>query len=131
MKVRIKGNSLRFRLNKPDVNDLEKNGIILEAIEFGINKDDIFSFILKKNSKNFFDASFKNNSITILIPGRIMDEWINTGLIGISEMISVKNKKSVYVLIEKDFACLNTNEEENEGTYSNPLAVCEQKEIVE
>jgi hypothetical protein len=43
--------------------------------------------------------------------------------VGIEEKIS-KSEFALDVLIEKDFACLDRNDADNEGTYPNPLANC-------
>jgi hypothetical protein len=46
----------------------------------------------------------------------------HTDQVGIAEDISLGNLGSLALLIEKDFACLDRSEEDNEDTFPNPNA---------
>jgi hypothetical protein len=48
--------------------------------------------------------------------------WCSTDLVGISESVSLGSLGSLDLLIEKDFACLDLSDEENQDTFANPNA---------
>jgi hypothetical protein len=60
--------------------------------------------------------------VTILIPVIQANEWGFTDQIGITETISLGDLGTLALLIEKDFACLDGSEEENQDTFPNPNA---------
>jgi hypothetical protein len=124
MKIRIKGNHLRFRLRQYDLTTLCNSGSIVERIEFGETADEQISFSLEISNDENMTIVYKNNRVQIFIPRDLLDEWTNTEKVGIAGDIATGMNRTVSVLIEKDFACLDANEEDNTGTYPNPLANC-------
>lgn len=128
MKIRIAGNSIRLRLKKPEVMTFGREGSITERIEFGSASEDQIGFILTKSDSETIEAVFSKNIITIGIPSVLADRWVNTGLVGIEDKVMLKDERMVSVLIEKDFACLDGTQEENEGTFDNPLLNCQTPE---
>jgi hypothetical protein len=119
MKIRIKGNSVRIRLTKPEVDLFGENGYIEEQTEFG---NTMLSYALKRTDGNLFAASFENNIITMLLPKSMSEEWINTNRVGFEGAMQLGNGKSLYLLLEKDFKCLDESIENQSDNYDNPLA---------
>jgi hypothetical protein len=62
------------------------------------------------------------NKVKILIPAEQANVWGATDQVGIAEDISLGNLWSLALLIEKDFACLDRSDEDNEDTFPNPNA---------
>jgi hypothetical protein len=122
MKIRISGNSLRFRLRKHDMALLCNSGSITEKIEFGETADQQIGFSLSSCNHSKMSMVFKDNMVQIAIPKNQLDAWSNTEQVGIVEELTTPMGKSVSILIEKDFACLDADEVENMDTYPNPLA---------
>jgi hypothetical protein len=58
----------------------------------------------------------------MLMPADQAIAWGVTDQVGIAENISLGNFGSLGLLIEKDFACLDRSEEDNEDTFPNPNA---------
>jgi len=114
MKIRIKGDSLRCRLTKPEVERFAAEGYIEEAINFGRAK---LIYALQKSSGTDLKAQFENNNITLYIPGQLADEWVNTEKVGFENI-----DNGLYLLIEKDFKCLDNVAEDQSDNYPNPLA---------
>lgn len=113
MKLRIKGNSLRYRLTKSEVERFCDTGYFQEITHFG-NKHLIYA--LEKNFSDKLSASFKDNKITLFMPAMMADEWANTTRVGF------ENKEGeIYLLVEKDFVCLDTVNEDQSDNYPNPL----------
>lgn len=108
MKLRIRENSIRFRLTKGEVAEFGEKGLIENSTEFG---ESVFIYALKSSdSAQNLQASFENGRIEIVVPKAIMENWTNTEEISISGAI-----ESLKVLIEKDFACLTVREGEDES----------------
>jgi hypothetical protein len=116
MKIRIKGNTLRYRLTKSDVDKFSKEGYIEETINFGQQS---LVYALKSASIDHLAADFQNNKITLFIPVSMAEEWITTDRVGFDS-----NESSLYLLIEKDFQCLDNVAEDQSDNYPNPLATC-------
>ena len=120
MKVRISNNSLRFRLKQPEVEVLSRQRYLAEIVEFGTQQNEQLHFILRVSDDNNFSVDYEANKITISLAIQPAEQWFTTGLVGIDERIDTSKGKSISILVEKDFACLDGREEENEGTYPNP-----------
>lgn len=120
MKLRIKGNSIRFRLTKSEVDYFGKEGYLEEKTEFGNN-----TFIYAMQNKLYgeeLSAEFSDNKITLSIPVHISTEWANTNRIGIEGEMEIASGKKLYLLLEKDFKCLDNTVEDQSDNYSNPLS---------
>lgn len=117
MKLRIKGNSIRFRLTKQEVSVIALSGVISESINFGENQ---FSYALEKEENSNIKASFIDGTMLISIPVQIIDDWANSEKEGISTELSIDGK-NLSILIEKDFACLKVRKNEDESDmFENP-----------
>jgi hypothetical protein len=124
MKVRILGNSIRFRLKKSEVSKLSEKEEVREVICFGISAANHLSFILKCSQNDNFQLSFDGNSIVVQIPDSVGAEWTSTELVGFEEHIETDEGAVVDVLVEKDFKCLDRSDIEDEDAYPNPNLHC-------
>jgi hypothetical protein len=114
MKIRIKGNSLRYRLTRTEVEQFSTKGHIEETIDFG-NSQLIYALKLSKGGE--LSANFKDNTITMHMPENIAKEWTGTDRVGFES-----NDGKIYLLVEKDFKCLDNVAEDQSDNYPNPLA---------
>ena len=113
MKLRIKSNSVRYRLTKTDVTNLLKEGYLKEKVSFG---DDELIYVLQSTVDQELSADFKNNIITTYMPADMINELANT------DRVSFENNDKLHLLIEKDFTCLENVDEDQSDNYPNPLA---------
>lgn len=118
MKIRIKGNSVRLRLSRTEVDTFGQNGYIEEKTDFGGSE---LTYALSSNQTEHMMADFKNHVITIYIPEAWKDEWVNTERIGYKAEMSLGDGKNLYLLLEKDFKCLDESIEDQSDNYDNPL----------
>ena len=119
MKIRIKGNSIRIRLTKSEVDIFGAKGFIEEYTEFGTTQ---LSYALKQNNQPSMSAVFENNKVTVLMPTVWAEEWLATERVGYENNIPLSNGKELYVLVEKDFVCLDNTTEDQSDNYPNPMA---------
>lgn len=123
MKIRIKGNSIRYRLTKTDIKNFGTSGFIEEKTEF-LNGPSFFYRLEKKEDITNIEASFSNNRMTIFVSGKIAEEWIITDIIAFDNKMNIGNGKELFLLIEKDFACLDYTLEDQSDNYPNPNKAC-------
>jgi hypothetical protein len=123
MKVRIKGDSLRLRLSRSEVSMLLAGDGLEETIHFGPEASAKFTFGLQQDSlESQLKIKYAENKVTIRIPANQAHLWGATDQVGIAEDINLGPGKSLALLIEKDFACFDRSELENEDTFPNPNA---------
>lgn len=114
MKIRIKGNSLRYRLTRSDVAQLSAVGFLEDKVDFG---NQSLLYALKLTDEGSLSATFVNNTITLNMPKNMVDEWKNTDKVGFEHTAGDLN-----LLVEKDFTCLENVDEDQSDNYPNPLA---------
>jgi hypothetical protein len=120
MKVRISGNKIRFRLRKQEVSAFEETGTLLEVLEFGTSTQDRLVFIVQSSETPDPKIEFNLGTTTVLLPKMVAEELSQTDRVGFDFDIDTGKGKSVYILIEKDFSCLDGSDADNEDTYANP-----------
>ena len=123
MKIRIKGNSIRFRLTKTEVDNFGKHGFLEEKTEF-LNGPALYYCLEKKKDITNLGASFSGNRICIFVPENISAEWINTDVVGFNHKMDIGEGKELFLLIEKDFVCLDHTFEDQSDNFPNPNKAC-------
>lgn len=119
MKIRIKGNSLRYRLTKSEVDRFVLTGYIEETVNFGKS---ILRYSLRKSGQAQLSASFKNNEITVYFPSSFVNGWMVAAQTGFEYHMAVDgSEKPLHILVEKDFTCLDKTTEDQSDNYPNPL----------
>ncbi|HVW12170.1 MAG TPA: hypothetical protein VHB54_00015 [Mucilaginibacter sp.] len=116
MKIRIKGNSLRYRLTRSDVAAIIKDGKLEERTEFGHGAT--FIYALQTTPDYDLSATFNDNRITLFVSHTMIDRLANTDEVGFES-----GQGKLFLLVEKDFTCLDNLDEDQADNYPNPLAV--------
>ncbi|GAC1301025.1 MAG: hypothetical protein NVSMB24_03060 [Mucilaginibacter sp.] len=114
MKIRIKGNALRYRLNRSDIAQLTKVGFLEDKIDFG---EQSLLYALQLTDSGSLSATFVNNTITLNMPKNMINEWENADKVGFEHTTG-----DLHLLVEKDFTCLDKVDEDQSDNYPNPLA---------
>lgn len=118
MKIRIKGNAVRYRLTKTEVATLCSIGSIQEVTVFGDHK---FMYRVKLDTQaQQLKASFLNNTITMVLPASIAQNWENDDRVGFEQDQPLEHGEKLHLLIEKDFTCLDNTIEDQSDNYPNP-----------
>lgn len=112
MKIRIKGNSIRYRLTKSEVEKLWKEGCLEEQTGFA---DNTFVYAIETGSDNKLSAGFNDGKIVLHVPRQMIDDLYNTDKVGFDD-----RSGTVSLLIEKDFACIDNTDEDQSDNYDNP-----------
>ena len=121
MKVRIRGNSLRLRISRSEVVRLLASDCLEETIRFAPEVSAKFTYALRMDlSLTMLSVQYTESRVAILLPADQANEWGVTDQVGIAESISLGALGSLALLIEKDFACLDGSNEDNQDTFANP-----------
>lgn len=122
MKLRIKGNSLRIRLTKTEVNIIAATGYLEEETWFGSNR---FVYALQQvDEGDTLTAALEENKMIMFVPAALTKGWTTNNVVGFEANIPLANNKSLYLLLEKDFICLDDTTEDQSDNYENPGKVC-------
>lgn len=124
MKVRITGNSIRFRLKQKEVKQFGEQGEIKEELSFGTLPADKLSFILKAGNTDRFTISWESNQVMLQVPAGLRADWTNTDLVGFENDILTAQGQLLRILVEKDFKCLDGIDVDDEDAYPNPNQDC-------
>jgi hypothetical protein len=123
MKLRIKGDSLRLRVSRSEVARLLAGGCLEETIHFAPEAHARFTYALQQDRLvSRPTVQYTEGRVAVLIPADQANTWGITDQVGIAEHISLGSLGALALLIEKDFACLDRSEEDNEDTFTNPNA---------
>jgi hypothetical protein len=122
MKLRIKGNSIRIRLTKTEVSRIATNGYLEEETLFGNNT---FVYALQRvDEGDALTATMEQNKITMYVPSALTKDWPANNIISFEANMPLADNKTLYLLLEKDFVCLDHTNEDQSDNYENPNKVC-------
>jgi hypothetical protein len=119
MKLRIKGNTLRLRLTKSELEYFEKTNFIEEQTIFA---GSTFSYSLRAVDIDSLSAALEYNKIIVHMPFSMAKEWTGSQKVGFSSEMEIGDNKKLFILVEKDFKCLDETNEDQSDNYENPLA---------
>jgi hypothetical protein len=121
MKLRIKGNSLRLRVTPSEVNQLLRDGAIREYVQLTANPKDRLTYaVVSSLSELRTTVAYQSGDITVSVPQVELQRWAGAEDVGVYAEVALSGDQALSVAIEKDFACLDGNDAENEDTFPNP-----------
>jgi hypothetical protein len=120
MKLRIKGNSLRLRVTPSDVKHLLRSGEIREHVQFTANSQDRLTYAVISSSSGATTVAYQLGDITVSVPEVQLKKWAGSDDVGVYAEVELGDDQALSVTIEKDFACLDLSDAENEDTFPNP-----------
>ena len=71
-------------------------------------------------------VAYQSGNITVSVPEVQLKNWAGSEEVGVYADVALGDDRILSVTIEKDFACLDRSDAENEDTFPNPIlaAVC-------
>lgn len=126
MKLRLKGNSIRVRLDRRDIERLIGEGRVGDTVRFG--PDMAFSYAVEMGSapRERPSASYSDGCLTIRIDAADAETWHVSDRIGFDHQQAVEGG-TLRVLLEKDLACLDRppgEEADDAYAFPNPALSC-------
>jgi len=122
MKIRIKNNTVRFRLSKSEVERFDQEGYIEATTAF---VSQTLTYAIERRTDDLgheLSADFSNNIITLYMPEKMAKEWMEPQVVGFDTYMGLDNGEQLYLLIEKDFKCLDETHEDQSDNFDNPLS---------
>jgi len=113
MKIRIKGNSIRYRLTQSDLARLQEEGFLMEQTEF-IGKTLFYG--IETTIAHKLSADYIGDQLLLSMPKDMIEQLVSTSAVGFDD-----NTGPVSLLVEKDFTCLDNVEEDQSDNFPNPL----------
>lgn len=120
MKIRLKGNSIRYRLTKSEVQTFCENGFFKETTAFG-NRVFSYSIAISKGEE-LMKAIFEDSGITLFLDEKACEGWANSSQVGFRHTMQLGDGKELALLLEKDFVCMDETVEDQSDNYPNPRA---------
>jgi hypothetical protein len=118
MKIRIKGNSVRLRLTKSEVETFCTKGSYTESINFGTKA---LKYALQaKEGITDLEASYTGDVITVYMPMEAKENWYTNNQVGYSGSVTHDMGNQLSILVEKDFVCMDESIEDQSDNYPNP-----------
>ena len=119
MKLRIRGNSLRFRLAQADVATLRECGAVRVQTEFPGGA--VFAYAVEAGAE--LAALCSRDGVRVCLPEADVSRWSRNDEVSLSYDVAISSADSLHVLVEKDFACLAPRDGEDESDlFPHPLA---------
>ena len=126
MKLRIKGNSLRFRISPSEMARLLQSGRIEETICFGSGDDERLTYALEHSAQvQAMTVRYVPTEVTVMVASHEAHRWAEGQDVGLYGETKTSHGP-LEIVVEKDFACLDKDDEANADTFPNPKhgAVC-------
>ncbi len=117
MKLRCVHNSIRIRIRKSELEQLDKKGIITETISVGGTT--MFAYALAVDEmRDEVNAELADNLLAVHVPLVKAQKWITSNQVGIEVTKALDNGEQLHILIEKDFPCTDRVDEDKSDTFT-------------
>ena len=118
---RIKGNSLRLRVSRSEVESFLQTGRIEETIHFGSGPETGLIYALEHTeSLDEISVRYQSNQIAVLLSCESAHRWADSpAQVGVYGNFAVCGGE-LALLVEKDFACLDGTDADSEDYFPNP-----------
>lgn len=122
MKLRIRDNSIRLRLERGEVDTLRDQGLVAAKTGFPGGRE--LGYVVESSPASVTPgAVFSDNTVTVRLPETIVLAWANSEQVSIAGEQHLAEGDTLSILVEKDFACLAPREGEDEADmYPHPNA---------
>jgi len=121
MKLRMKGDSLRLRLTRGEVQQLAQAGRVEEHVHIG--ERDVLTYRLQSTAAaTAIGARLASGLIVIELPEDAARQWCTSDLVTL-EHVQRQGASALHIVVEKDFACLAPRTDEDESDhFAHPKA---------
>jgi hypothetical protein len=114
MKLRIRGNSLRLRLSRSELDTLRDSGRVADSIAFPSGR--VLGYAMRVDEQSHtLSAAFSGEGIAVSIPRAQFERWLEPREVGISGTLALPGNAELVVLLEKDFPCLTPRAGEDDS----------------
>ena len=123
MKLRFRGDSIRLRLKRGEVDQLAAGTGIVEETHF---PGAVLTYRLDVSENSSISVSFDNGNLVVSLPKSRVLDWASTDEVSLYAEQELSGSGSLSLLVEKDFKCLEPGHhrdcEDDEDTFPHPRA---------
>jgi hypothetical protein len=113
VKLRMKGDSLRLRLTRGEVQQLAQQGCVEERVH--ISAQGVLVYRIRRvPAQAALGATFDAGVIEIQVPDDTAREWCESELVTL-DAVQHYGDVDLRIVVEKDFACLASRSNEDES----------------
>ena len=114
MKLRIRDNSIRLRLERSEVDTLRDKGLVAAKTGFPGGRD--LGYVVESSPASVTPgAVLSDSTVTVRLPETIVLAWANSEQVSIVGEQRLGEGDTLSILVEKDFACLAPRDGEDES----------------
>lgn len=126
MKLRLRENSIRLRLLRPEVRQLRETGNVSEKIIFGVGPAESLTYALRvSDDAERIYAQMTNNGIEIFLPVAEAERWVDSDEVGLYAAQPIGDLGELKIAVEKDFVCIDRPaDKDNRDAFPNPKMKC-------
>ena len=114
MKLRIRDNSIRLRLERGEVDELRDAGSVAAKTGFA-GGGELGYVVSSSSSSETPEAMLSDSTITVRLPESTVLAWADSEQVSIVGEQQLAEGDTLGILVEKDFACLAPREGEDES----------------
>jgi hypothetical protein len=123
MKLRIKGNSLRLRVSRPELARFLDGERIEETIHFTRAPEASLTYALESAVQVApVRVQYESQIVKVIVSEDQASIWGAESQVGVYSSLDIGATGSLEIIVEKDFACLDRSDEENGDAFANPQA---------
>jgi hypothetical protein len=127
MKLRIKGNSLRLRVSRSELIRFLAGEEVAETIRFAAAPEAKLTYALARGTQSGAAiVRYRPQEVTVLLSEEQTQSWSQESEVGVYTQVDIAPQGLLELMVEKDFACLDRSDADNQDTFVNPLmgSVC-------
>ena len=127
MKLRIKGNSLRLRVSRSELTRILAGEEVAETIRFAAAPEAKLTYALARGTQaSGAIVRYRPQEVTVLLSEEQAQSWSQESEVGVYTQVDLAPEGMLELIVEKDFACLDRSDADNQDTFANPLmgSVC-------
>jgi hypothetical protein len=119
MKLRIRGNSVRIRVSKPELDAIADTGSAEDKIQFAPANELRYRVDVKEGGD--LEAEFDASLIRVIVPKREVERWLAPEEVSIEGRQAIGDGTHLRILVEKDYTCLAPRGDEDDSElFANP-----------
>lgn len=124
MKLRIRNNSIRLRLQRAEIDTLMRVGALQNDLVVGPETTDRLRYGIALSDTPEIGVLHETGVLTVYLPRVMAGKLANTDLVGVEASVPVAEAAILFVFIEKDYHCqVERLDDVDRDAYPNPVEI--------
>lgn len=121
MKLRIRGNSVRLRLSRSELDKLAETGWTEDRARFAPGAELVYRIDVRPGGE--LRAALTGSTVSVELPQPMLRRWLEPDQVSLRAEQPLDGGNVLKILVEKDFACLAPRPDEDDtDLFPNPAA---------